>query len=268
MFGDNDCEEMHKKFYVDNIYYDEGKYDLDKTALPVAEKIVAMMKNYPDINLIISSHTDTKSSMFYNEILSQMRCESIYQYLVSHGVSKNRLIKQFHGEEKPVNLCADTSNCPDHLNRLNRRTEFYVIKDKRNITKDCRFIIYDSIPDHLIDKQMLGNVFFRYDKAKITRNGRRNLNYIISFLKQHPNITVYASSHTDSQGSVEYNTHLSERRLQVCIAYLLKKGLSLSRITGESFGETKPFNRCVDGVGCSPEEHMINRRTQFSVLIK
>jgi outer membrane protein OmpA-like peptidoglycan-associated protein/tetratricopeptide (TPR) repeat protein len=268
MLRDKDCEERRKKFYIDNIYYDENKYQIPRASKPTVERIVQMMKKHPEVELVISSHTDSKSSMFYNEILSQMRTESIYEYLVTHGVSSKRLIKQYYGEEKLVNRCADSVNCPDELNRLNRRTEFFVLIDKKNITKDCRFIIYDSIPDRLLDKQMLGNVFFRYDKSRITRNGRRNLNYVVSFLKQHPNITVYASAHTDATGSNEYNMDLSAKRLQVCMGYLLKKGLTLDRIKGESFGETKPFNRCKDGVGCSPEEHMINRRTQFSVLIK
>ncbi len=143
-----------------------------------------------------------------------------------------------------------------------------VIKNGRNITKDCRFMLYDSIPLGFADKQLLGNVFFKYDHYNLTRQGKKTMNYVMAFLKAHPQIRLYVTSHTDSRGTSEYNIKLSEKRLDVCLKYLYKKGVNSNKIVGESYGEDQIFNHCKDGVDCSPEEHLINRRTQFSVLIK
>jgi outer membrane protein OmpA-like peptidoglycan-associated protein len=74
------------------------------------------------------------------------------------------------------------------------------------------------------------------------------------------------SSHTDCRGTDTYNQDLSFRRAKSAKNYLVSKGIKASRIKIMGYGETKPVNKCVDGVSCTDEEYQANRRTEFKVI--
>jgi outer membrane protein OmpA-like peptidoglycan-associated protein len=82
---------------------------------------------------------------------------------------------------------------------------------------------------------------------------------------EYPKLRMEISSHTDSQSSSEFNLGLSRKRAQTAVDYLVKKGISRSRLKATGYGETRLLNRCEDGVECSDEEHKVNRRTEFKI---
>ena len=94
-----------------------------------------------------------------------------------------------------------------------------------------------------------------------------NIDKVISILKTNPYLKISIESHTDSKGSNEYNMALSDRRAASAKTYLLRKGISKSRIEVKAFGETKPIseNSKIDGTD-NPEGRAKNRRTEFNVI--
>ena len=72
-------------------------------------------------------------------------------------------------------------------------------------------------------------------------------------------------AHCDSRESPLYNLQLSENRAKATIDYLVAKGINRNRLTAKGYGESRPVNRCVDGVECSEAEHQQNRRTEFKI---
>jgi len=72
----------------------------------------------------VAGHTDSVGSDAYNDKLSMRRASSVSKYLISKGISGDRLIARGYGETRPI---ADNNTA---LGRAkNRRTEFTVIKD-------------------------------------------------------------------------------------------------------------------------------------------
>jgi len=69
---------------------------------PTLDKIVAMLKSEPTMQLIIEGHTDSDGTTEHNQILSQKRAESVKSYLVSAGISSSRLFTEGYGESTPV----------------------------------------------------------------------------------------------------------------------------------------------------------------------
>jgi len=90
------------------------------------------------------------------------------------------------------------------------------------------------------------------------------LDKLVAIMKKYPSLTIKVESHTDSKGKNEYNMNLSERRAQATVQYVISKGISASRITGEGFGKSKPTNSCGDG--CTDAERQKNRRSEFIIL--
>ena len=82
-------------------------FDVDSDVIrdeskPTLDKIIAMLKSEPAMQLIIEGHTDSDGDTDHNQVLSQQRAESVKLYLVSGGISSSRLLTKGYGESTPV----------------------------------------------------------------------------------------------------------------------------------------------------------------------
>lgn len=111
----------------------------------------------------------------------------------------------------------------------------------------------------------LPNIYYNFNDASIRPDAEKDLNGLISIMKQIPEIEIELSSHTDSRGSASYNKALSQRRATNAIQYLTKNSIKRNRLRGVGYGESKLKNGCSDGVVCTEYEHQLNRRTEFRI---
>ena len=88
------------------------------------DKLLAIMQNNKNIRVAMFSHTDSRGSNNYNDILSKKRGSSAVNYLVERGISIDRFTTQAKGETQLVNSCGDQIKCNEDAHQLNRRTEF------------------------------------------------------------------------------------------------------------------------------------------------
>ena len=84
----------------------------------------------PTLSVEINSHADSRGKSDYNIKLSIKRATTISDYIVSKGVNSKRIIANGFGETFLINNCTDESTCSDDDHRVNRRTEFKLIKSK------------------------------------------------------------------------------------------------------------------------------------------
>lgn len=116
-----------KAIVLKNIYYDLDKYFIREDAKPELDKLVQFMKDNPGVKVELSSHTDSRASDSYNMTLSQNRANAAVDYLVSQGISKQRLTGVGYGESRLLNKCGNGVNCSEAEHQINRRTEIKVI---------------------------------------------------------------------------------------------------------------------------------------------
>jgi outer membrane protein OmpA-like peptidoglycan-associated protein len=93
------------------------------------------------------------------------------------------------------------------------------------------------------------NVHFALDKSNIAPNSGKLIKEIARILKEHPYIVVDLQGHTDPRAGNDYNQRLGMRRARSTRDYLVRQGISPSRITIRSFGETRlksPNNNITD----------------------
>lgn len=98
-----------------------SKKIIDETLLP-------LLKSKP-ISIELMSHTDSRGNDDYNMSLSQQRANSVVNYLVSKGVSRNRLSAKGYGETRLVNRCSNGVDCSKSEHQKNRRTEFRILSN-------------------------------------------------------------------------------------------------------------------------------------------
>jgi len=104
-------------------------------------------------------------------------------------------------------------------------------------------------PPTMKKKLVLRGVNFDFDKATIRNDAKVVLDEAAATLKEEGSVTIVAEGHTDSVGSDAYNKGLSLRRATAVKDYLVKAGISSSRISVEGHGESKPVasNETDDG---------------------
>lgn len=120
--------EVGQKFTMENIFYDFDKWNILPESEVELDKLVKIMKDNPEWEVELGSHTDSRGSDAYNEVLSQKRSDSAVSYIVSNGISKERIIAKGYGETQLVNRCDDGVECSEKEHRKNRRTEFKILK--------------------------------------------------------------------------------------------------------------------------------------------
>ncbi len=124
-----------------------------------------------------------------------------------------------------------------------------------------------EVGDDLAEVLDIPIIYFDFDKSNIRRDASFELEKVISALKQNPNMKIDVRSHTDSRAPKAYNQALSDRRNKATIEYIVTQGgIDASRLTGRGYGESQLVNNCADGVKCTPEEHQLNRRSEFIIV--
>ncbi len=116
------------------------------------------------------------------------------------------------------------------------------------------------------NKIVLRNIFFDLSKATLRPESTAELNRLIKLMTDVPTLRIELGGHTDAQGSDSYNMTLSDQRAKAVVDYLSKNGIDAGRLEFNGYGETELVNGCKNGVNCSPEQHQMNRRTEFRVL--
>ncbi|WP_366183060.1 OmpA family protein [Flavobacterium ovatum] len=119
-------DDLGKCFGIKMIYFDFDKSDIRPEAALDLEKILDVLKQYPNMKLDIRSHTDSRGSFKYNEALSDRRVKSTIAWLIKNGINSNRFIGRGYGEYELVNKCSDGVNCTEEEHQLNRRSEFII----------------------------------------------------------------------------------------------------------------------------------------------
>ncbi|ARV11184.1 flagellar motor protein MotB [Gilvibacter sp. SZ-19] len=114
------------KLDLQPIYFDLDRFNIRPDAAVELAKILVAMQQYPELVIHIESHTDSRATDRYNEILSERRAQSTMAWLVERGIAPSRLSAKGYGETRLVNQCANGVECSEEEHQLNRRSMFII----------------------------------------------------------------------------------------------------------------------------------------------
>ncbi|MBW1720070.1 MAG: OmpA family protein [Deltaproteobacteria bacterium] len=86
----------------------------------------------------------------------------------------------------------------------------------------------------------LHGILFEVDKSSLQLKSNKQLEHIVTLLKENRDLKLEVQGHTDDQGSEEYNLKLSQDRAETLINYLGLFGIDINRLKAKGFGESKP----------------------------
>ncbi len=107
-----------------SVLFDLDKYNLRPQAKEELDKIIPILKDHPNIDILLEGHTDSRASAAYNQKLSERRAESVKEYLVAGGVNKKRIAAKGFGFKHLLNKCAKGVKCSEEEHQQNRRVVF------------------------------------------------------------------------------------------------------------------------------------------------
>lgn len=111
---------------TDPIYFDYDLWYIRKESKPILNRVIELMKKYPDMVVEIGSHTDNRGNNNYNLKLSSNRAESTKEYFISQGIPSKRIIAKGYGETVQIIQCEPSESCTEEQHELNRRSEFVI----------------------------------------------------------------------------------------------------------------------------------------------
>ncbi|MBB6328696.1 outer membrane protein OmpA-like peptidoglycan-associated protein/tetratricopeptide (TPR) repeat protein [Algoriphagus iocasae] len=111
-----------EEFVFENIFFDFDKYELKSESMSSLRRLVKFLKENPNVNILITGHTDNVGSPGYNLQLSLQRAESVQKYLVDEGMHPARVLVEGKGDKEPV-----VPNTTAQNQALNRRITIKVL---------------------------------------------------------------------------------------------------------------------------------------------
>jgi outer membrane protein OmpA-like peptidoglycan-associated protein len=114
--------------FTEKILFGYDRSDLNPSSQDNLDKLVKVLKEYPDTNIEVQGHTDSKGSEDYNMGLSERRASAVSNYLVNRGVAGSRVVTKGYGESAPV-----ADNTSDDGRAQNRRVTFLITANKKMV---------------------------------------------------------------------------------------------------------------------------------------
>lgn len=111
-----------------NVYFKFNSSYLTTEDKELLDKLVNIMEEEPNLNIKVTAHTDSRGTEKYNQWLSERRAQRTVDYVVSKGISKDRIVYEAYGETQLVNECTDGVYCTEEKHSKNRRSEFLIIE--------------------------------------------------------------------------------------------------------------------------------------------
>lgn len=103
------------------------------------------------------------------------------------------------------------------------------------------------------------------EKKAESDSQEKELDKIVTLLRDNPDVSFEIGFHTDSRGDDSSNLELSQKQADAARNYIINGGVEPERISAKGYGETQLRNKCANGVSCTEEEHLQNRRVELTI---
>lgn len=152
--------------------YDLNSSDVRDADVDVLNKVITILKNNPDLNILVASFGDCKGSVGANLRVSRARSRSLRAYLRKNGIHPSRININFFGKRHNVMPCKDDSSYDAAKQITNRRSDIIITKEKNPKWRPSGKEI--NIKD-LISKIRNGKEITEKDEQELSRRDKRRL---------------------------------------------------------------------------------------------
>ncbi len=116
-----DLADLNARGYLEDTFFNTDRFDLSPEARGILAKNANWMLQYPTVMVLVEGHCDERNTREYNLALGDRRANAVRDYLMSLGVTGNRIRTISYGEERAFAL-----GQTEEAWRLNRRAHFVI----------------------------------------------------------------------------------------------------------------------------------------------
>jgi peptidoglycan-associated lipoprotein len=147
-------------------------------------------------------------------------------------------------------------------------------------------MVQDIVLEATLKEIVLPKIEYDFNSAELRKESKEALNSLVAVLVENPNVVIELRSHTDNRAGNDFNMELSQRRAQICVDYMVDKGIQPMRLVAKGVGENEPFVMDIKDGRLRPgailnetfinklkrkkdieKAHQYNRRTDFKVIL-
>lgn len=213
------------------VQFDKNSKEIGPGALTAIDDYVEFMKAYPHFSVQVEGHCSKLGAADHNLRLSQMRADTVRQYMMAQGIDSTRLEAIGFGETQLM-MTGDSQKAHD----TNRRIEFAVVGINYNFE-------------------------FAKNSAEIKVENQAELVAIKEIMESIDNGQFLITGHTDDSGSDEFNVRLSGLRAKSVQDYLVSLGMDASKLQTKGLGSSEPLVP-----NDSEANRELNRRIEIRIL--
>ena len=204
-----------------------------------------------------------KSNYVRGKVTDQKTGKELKARIELFDINKNQI----------VSLVSSDSVSGEYLIVLTQGSEYALYVNKKGYLFQSLSFNYSEVKDFeplIIDVALepalkgsvsvLKNIFFDVDKFDLKEKSITELEKIVQFLQENPQIIVEISGHTDNTGNQAYNQQLSEKRAKSVYSHLIGNGIDPKRLTWKGYGSAHPIT-----ANDSEEGRQQNRRIAFTI---
>jgi len=149
---------------------------------------------------------------------------------------------------------------------LNVKSTGYLFFSENFTMADGTYLepFYKDIPLKRIqpgERVILRNIFFEFASAKLLDESIAELQQLVKFLNDNPEVNISITGHTDNIGTQAYNLNLSQNRARAVVEYLLNEGIVPARVSYQGLGFSEPI-----ADNDTEEGRAQNRRTEMLIV--
>ncbi len=139
---------------------------------------------------------------------------------------------------------------------IEKEIKVTVVQGQESFNIDFRLV-----PDKANQMIVLENLIFERGRSKISSSSFEELDRLVDWLNERPNMVIQLEGHTDFEGSDNANMELSLDRVTAVKEYLTSKGIKKNRVQTKAFGGTQPL-----ALDRTDEAKRKNRRVEVRVI--
>lgn len=251
------------------------KFDLDKASLlsensSMLDSLVSLLKRNPGTAVEVEVHADSRLSDKCCSDITRMRAESITNYLVEHGVKRDKLFAKGYGAKKLMVTDdqikkAKTAEEKEVLHSINRRVVFRVIGITTGWLFTHPYLPGDSTFMYTYGYRTWRLVFPFNRSDTLTPDSYPLLDSLASFMKANENTTLEIGVHSITRGTEEYNSTMTQKRALTIADYFINKGIDNKRLFPKGYGKSNPLYK--PKVKQEDDKQLArNQRVEFRIL--
>ncbi len=224
---------------VQSVYFEFDKYTVDSNNLAQIAKIIHSMDFSKHEAIQLYGYCDDRGTVDYNDKLSKKRVDFVQQFLISNGISQNK-IYICEGRGKVILDKNSEKNLKEFRDK-NRRVDLIFVKKA----------FYTSFPENpkVGDNIILDRVTFDMGSSELSANAKKELDKTVLILKKHKTIRFEIRGHVCCTSSkykdaIDYGTQnrdLSENRAKNVFLYFRSKGINPYRMPYKGYGNQFPL---------------------------